>query len=263
LIKKIALALMCYFLFMGTVHKGVLMKGAVYLEGSCGTDYSSDSNLQLWYRMEEDGASNRVDGSANGNDLTAAGTVVKDTTTYKEGTGSNYSDGGATDRLSIADASITGSVCGKVTCANATFGGWVNYDVVPAADSYAAEKGSWRFNHYTSTSDFSCTMNAGAGNIFVSADANTVADTWYFVVCILDDTADEFRMRKDGVDQADVETVTGSIATDTVALTFFEAEDGTLDMTGWIDDWFMFNRLLSDAEIDEIESCGVDGSGLP
>lgn len=245
--------------------RGTGVSGVSYTAGGCGTDFSSDGNLQWWYKMEEDGASDRVDSSGNANDLTANGTVVANTSEFKQGSASNESDGEAADELNIADADLSADVCTKsgVTCADVSFGAWIRFtDVSAVTHEVFSKGGDLRIAHFgASSNDTTCVIDAG-GSVFLSADDNTVVDTWSFVACILDDAADTFRMRVDGVTQGDVETVTVATSSTGNELSVFEGNT-TNDMSGQIDEFWMFDRALSDVEVDSIWNCGIDGSGLP
>lgn len=248
--------------------RGINIRGVNYADAevaACGTDFSSDGNLQWWYKMEEDGASTRVDSSGNGNDLTANGTVVANTTDFKEGSASNESDGQAADELNIADSSLSSAVCTKsgVTCLDVSFGAWIRLTDVGAADHEIFSKGGdLRIVHFgSSTGDVTCVVDV-SGSSFASADANPTVDTWYFIACVLDDVADTFKMRLDGVDQVDVETVTVATSSTSNELSVFEG-NSTNDFSGMIDEFWMFDRALTDAELDSIMDCGIDGAGLP
>ena len=228
---------------------------------ACGEDLSSDADLLLHLRLEESGASTRVDSSAAGNDMSVNGTISQNTSLFKEGSASNESAGGGTDGLERTDANLSSAFCGKAACADAAWGGWIQFDTVSVNDTYFNKGANIRIQ-MRSTGKLRCLTNDGQAE---PADSNSALSTatWYHVICQLDDAGDSLTMYLDGTAQTDVETVTGTMTTDTDPFRMFEESTGSNGSDGRMDEVFLFKRTLTAQERDDIRTCGIDGSGLP
>jgi hypothetical protein len=237
-------------------------------------DLTSDVNLQgLWYLEEASG--DRLDVSGKGNTLTDTNTVTQ-SATCKQGTYSAEFVAANSESLIRVSADLSAAFPGKngTTQYDFTVGAWCQF-ASHAARHTIMGKDYWtnnpsfllEFNELGSDHKFTLGMyNGGNWPHIYSNTATTSTGTWYHVVGRFQGSTDkEMSLWINGVKQT--ETVIATLAAiDANVGDFVIGQYGTVGISFWdglIDEAFVFNRALSDAEILGIYTDGIAGPASP
>jgi len=216
--------------------------------------------IAVW-KMEEASNSTRLNavGATCGADcdLANSGTVGKDTTSFVESTAS-VDFNSAVDLLSCTDATC-GTSGAELDCVgDCTFGCWVR----PTSDSvlriivkntatpgYLLSRGSTNDN-------YSCFIGDGTNQTTNMANGSAPIDEWHHAVCRENDATNTQQGFVDGA-------VSGSSATQggvAASTNTFALSNTTLPHVGQLDECFVANKAVTNAQICRICSCGVDGT---
>lgn len=203
----------------------------------------SDANLQGYWQLESDGG----DSGPNNYDLTAVNTPTF--VTGKFGNGADL-ESGSSQYFTIAD----GSAPNLEISGSKSFGAWVKPESINA----------WQYiiSKFHNVNQTGARMGIRDSNVFrfqckglttneaVDGTTAAVAGTWYFVVGVYDSSATKLRIYVNAVKEGEV-TASGS-STDSNTAFDIGSNSGDTHLEpfdGIIDDAFVFNRALSDAEI--------------
>lgn len=208
--------------------------------------------LLLWYKINEGSGSTATD-SAGSNDGTITGASW--TTTAKTG-GQALDFDGTDDHIDMGtNFGPTGSDDRTYTC-------WIQ---VPSGSQESADHSIWGYAdgggeiHHgflrgTSKLAYQCRNTSGANSTDVET-ANTYNDgNWHFFVCKFDGTNDQIEVDVDAGSDTDSTAFADSVATTSNtyvgARNIGGSEDDPIDAI--IDDYRIYNRVLSDGEIQTI-----------
>jgi len=225
-----------------------------------GEDFTDDPPIAYWLMEEESGT--RYDETAANNDL-ADGNTVTQSSTHVEGSYSARISSATSEYLSLADASLSAGFPfknGEVT-ASFTMGGWFQLMSTPDAgdtlfSKRAGNSGVW-LSMVSGKIRVGVFENGGAFEYFYSNDVLAIT-TWYHVVLRRDNADGAVHLFVNGEDQ----TASGNIADPLEdAGIFYIGRDpwgGYSDLL--VDEFFVFNSKLTDAQILDIKTYGLDGT---
>lgn len=219
--------------------------------GGC-SDLSGDSNLHGWWPLEETAA----DGSAKSNDLTVNGWGTGwQNSIFAEGSWASENSNSNGEYFNRTDTNLAAGFPGKNggSTSAATLGAWVRSNNASGTDNFIGKQASLLLRSVGGT--WQCIMNNDAD--VAAADSSYSTNTWYHVTCRWDDVSDTLTIRVDGSDQSD----TGSFTSlDHNVVDFTMAGIAGNDADGYADEGFVFNRSLSDAEVDCVKDESLDNS---
>lgn len=238
-------------------------------------DVSSDSNCKAWWKYE----SGAITADSKGtNTLTDNGTVGSDTSDYKEGSGCATFNNSVPEYLSITDSNLDSGFPLKNgdTTKIISWCGWRKFSSL-VSSAYIFCKGE----HGTSTRSFALQIESGfsyalsvdigisGGSSFEKVYFGTgfSTDVWYFIAVTFDDSDGSYRIRIwDDTAGALLDTdatgnFTNSINVEDGDLQISSRDGGSYAVDGKADSDFVFNRVLSVSEIDDLRN-GVFGAGV-
>lgn len=217
------------------------------------TSLASDANLQGYYPLAD-----VSDLSSNNYDLTNNNTVTF--VAGKFGNAANFVST-SSQSLTIADAS-----CPNLEISGSqTWGCWVKF----AAGAMGVSQ-RIMCKGLLSRANYRFDLNKGAGNVIQggvgtgsanvtnNADFVVEADKWYFVVVVLDLTAEKLKLYIDAIEQTNDATTAITTHGDSNApfsigcSNFGTADARTQFLDGIIDDAFVFDRALTATEIFDL-----------
>lgn len=248
--------------------------------------YNEDENIPQycdgdhWVAMSEDSLAKGLVGHWKFDE--ASGSFVDSTGSGNDGTGSNspqyqssgiinYAAGfpGTDDHIIIPDPNDV------YETAPMTVSFWTKFDIL------ATTKGESQYllrRYHAGSSPFdswNINLNQGAGDeiraviadssgsqYYLNADSASVIDQWYHVVLVIDESYNA-TLYIDTVAQADTETP-GSLYNSTGSDLYVATNNtsGSNDLDGSIDDLRIYNRVLSEAEINVLYRRGLKDDGL-
>ena len=229
-----------------------------------GTDFTADANLQAYWYFDNAW----TDGTANANTLTPSATPPTFDNTageFVQGTYSSNYLGSSSERATRADADLSTGFIGKNGSTNTemTVGGWARPTVTTGGSIFV--KGgnpNWTLAipFFSTGGSIRCRANLDAGSRTIQSNAGYSADTWYHTVCRVTAATKLFEIFVNNVKQTSNYTATSTtLYANTAALEV--GHDATTGyFTGQIDEFFVFNRALTDAEITSIYSFGLNGA---
>ena len=239
-------------------------------------DFSADPNVvALWTFEEGSGTTPYVDHSANSNTLN--GNIVRNTTSYHEGTTSNHNTS-LSYSLYRTDATLSADFPGKDGTTNRTFSfaAWVRpttlYDYNYVMAKWSTSNGR-QYNiivyDVTGTQRFRAVTGYNSGANAEGVDHLTVAvgtNKWYHVTMTYDSSTKGVKIRVYDEDATTASESTATLSNEmTIAATTFTLCNvnyiATYGMVGQIDEAVMFNDVLTSDEIDQIRSGTYGGGG--
>lgn len=238
-------------------------------DGVCdgGADSAADwsASFVAWWDLDESSGTRVATGGAcsagSTCDLTDNNTVTQNTTTEVEGSAAAQFTGANNEYLSCNNGT-----CDALTdiTGNITFGCWSR------ADSNVSNHGlihnTWSNNGYflristNSSGRYDCGVSQGTAS--QQADTGTssaVTDTNTHVVCALNDTV-ELQGFVDGVPAGTPNTSLSAMTAPTTQSFQISRSATSNDWDGMLDECFVIDDFLTDAEICRICSCQIDGS---
>lgn len=231
-----------------------------------GEDFTDGSGSQLiaYYNMEDAGGATRLDGTANNNDLSDTNGVARSGTSV-QGSFSARIESATTEYLTRADGDLSTGFPwknGEVT-EDFTIGCWVQVMSTPDAGdtvwmkrNMAVQSGggvdltSTKFRFFYKDTSFEA----------ISANDTFSLTTWYHVV-VRRKVADsnQVSMFVDGVKQTSTNTLSTPIENTgdfRIGATTGDADHADL----LVDEFFVTNEALSDSQILDIKTYGLDGT---
>jgi hypothetical protein len=220
----------------------------------------TDSFVAVW-RMEDNNSwPNETVGCGSDCDMSETGTVVQDTVSFMEGSASQEFDATVDDDYLSCNNSTTCeemSVSGSVTV-----GGWIDFTADDTIRVWHQNTGNTGIYVERVAAGDKLRCHVGDGTDMASpaiggANTYSVADGWVHWACVHDASADTIQLYDDGetdgssVPQQDMAAYTG-------ALNRFGSTTGS---DFFLDEWFQFDGVLTQAQLCRICSCGIDGAG--
>lgn len=210
------------------------------------------SGLKGLWHMDEGSGLSRAD-SVNSTTLTDNATVGSSTGIL--GNAASFGAGNASQYLSaVSNPNIT---CG----ADYSVGGWANLTEFTANHGIASKGADDAYE------EFSIIYNGGGDNfrgfhrdltVQVASSVTFTTSGWHFVALVYDGTAATFRIYVDGVVDT-TPTVPGPNTTTTGILKFGRTKP--VWMEGWLDNWFLYQQALTNAQLDAIYNGGTGLAG--
>jgi hypothetical protein len=209
------------------------------------TSLATDSSLQGYWRLEADG----TDSSVNGYTLTGTDPAF---VAGKFGNGGDF-ELGSSQYLQRADAD-----CANLEIAGSqTWGCWIKPETVVTATRLTAmskrdTSNTGKYLRISSTQNVQFGLTGLTTNAVVTSSGTVSTGTWYFLCGIYDSINTKLKIY---IDTTKTEVTASGSATDSDANFAIGAEkSGVGDAAayffdGIIDDAFVFNRALSDAEV--------------
>jgi len=209
-----------------------------------GTALLADANLQAYYRLEADG----TDDSPNGYDVVAG--TVPDYVAGKFGNGADF-EASSSQYLSIADAS-----CPNLEISGSqTWGAWVKAESISADITIIGkDKITSRGRQLVILSTGKATFEIlGLTPSNIQSDTILTSGNWYFVVGRYDGS--NLEVFVNGTKKTVSVTGTPNVSTSdfSIGCRFVGGGDAvSTPFDGIIDDAFVFNRALTDAEVTKL-----------
>jgi len=210
-----------------------------------GTALLADANLQAYYRLEADG----TDDSPNGYDVVAG--TVPSYVSAKFGNGGDF-EASSSQYLAIADAS-----CPNLEISGSkTWGAWVKAESLSAANSVLSKiAGANVGQKLDITSDGTVRFQqTGLISTNISSDIKITTGKWYFICGIWESSINQYRLWINGTKKEASTTGSVSDTNGNFAIGADYGNSGSLQnyFDGIIDDAFVFNRALTDAEVTKL-----------
>ncbi len=205
------------------------------------------------YKLDEDPTETTTVDAFGSNNLTKNGTIVSVAGQF--GRANDFS--ASTDFWSIADASQTGlDITGDLS-----FGGWGQLSGLASAQHGFCGKDE-------TTSYFMAVRTTGAmrfeanGTIATASTGAMVSATWTHLAVVLDTVGDTVKYYFDGLLDTTVTSFTAAPTNNTAA---FQLGKGSVNFGGWgaeggnefIDEFFIFSRVITAAEIVDLKDNGI------
>ncbi|MEJ2008412.1 MAG: right-handed parallel beta-helix repeat-containing protein [Acidobacteriota bacterium] len=226
-----------------------------------GSNLTADPNLQAYWDLEEPAGGTRIDGTGHGNDLASTNNVGHSSDHVQ---GSYSASFVRTDSqvLSLSDSSLSSGFVGKSGTTNTalTIGFWVKFTSISGDDSIL-DKGnlgsSPAYVFYIKSSKINFVATLDGVEQTIATDSIVSPGIWYHVTGRIDPATKTVSLFLNGVEQSATYTATRTaIATNGSPLRIGDQVGyGYLDSL--LDEVFVFNRALTDEEIQ-----GVVGSSL-
>lgn len=208
----------------------------------------NDANLQGYWRFEDD----YVDVSANSYDLTASGSPVFATGKFGKGLDLETTSSQKATIASAPNLNITGSQ---------TWACWFKPESIGANHFLMSKRTGANHDLYVESDGGPTFYLAGlTTNIFINHSSNMSAGTWYFVVGRYNSATNELAIFLNGVKET--VTASGSATGATGEFAIGVDSGGTTYADGIIDDAYIFNRALSDTEVNDLYT-GISASPSP
>jgi hypothetical protein len=235
----------------------------MYLEltpGAPASGFTTDAAMCGYWYMEEATAATRNDGSAKLNHLTQTNGVVQ-SATKKQGSFSASFAKASSMKLARTDANLSAGFPGKSGSAaqDMTMGCWVQMATV-ASNMWAMGKGENYVLYFNPTNNkFHAELyDGGTYKSAISNATHNQTATWkHIVLRFMGTTTKEIALFMDGVKQSTPQTAASGVLTSANDFCIGSAWYGGTYWDGLIDEAWIFNRALSDAEILTIFTSGL------
>jgi hypothetical protein len=213
--------------------------------------------MQAVYLFEEQGNLGK-DATSNALDLISEGTPSRNGSEQRQGLWSlDVDGGGALEQLWSNAAELKAA-----TGASLTWGGWMwlHASSVPSDGGAIAQidgSGGFALEWEDSSSLGSCIV-IDAGGFYTAETTQTWDDNteWVHFVCRFDNTGDQLAVFRDGTSDG----IATSVMDISPAAVPFELSHASARYDGLMDEVFIVPRALSDAAIQRIWACGIEGS---
>lgn len=219
-------------------------------------DWTFDTALVNW-DMEEADSSTRTNNATLGFcspstncDLANTGTVLKDTSLFKQGTASAAYSGG-TDLLSCSLSTCSAL---KLTAA-VTVTGWIRPGAASDCEMVESEAGQSQYRMFWRNASQGARWNIRTtGSVdYNITSSGWASGNWHHVTGTFSDAANSMQLFVDGV----------SVSTDTPP-DMHSIGNGTFEVGGNtptcnLDEVGIWNKKLTDTDVCRIYSCGIDG----
>lgn len=230
-------------------------------------DLTSDANLQGYWQLEEASNTTRNDSTANANHLTDVSSNVARTADHIQGSYAATFVSASSCRLDRSDANLSANFIGKTGTTNtaATMGCWFNLtstssdgQLITKGDPFGTPAGTlglmWSHNGFVQVN-----ANLDSAARFFHNDTFTFSTgVWYHAVGRIDDSSKKLELFLNGSKQSGSYSATST----TLATNSGLLEIGRSASHGYInaliDEAWVFNRALSDAEILGVYLYGLD-----
>lgn len=226
------------------------------------TNFTADAAMQGYWYMEEAAAAQRNDGSAKVNHLTQVNNVGQ-SATRKQGSFSAQFVRASSMRLRRTNATLSAAFPGKVSTPDLTCGCWVQL-ASTGATMFAISKGERYVIYYNANGRFHAELLDGGAYTSAFSDATyTATGVWHHVVLrSKGSTNKELALFVNGIRQTPKTAVQAAVPTSTDDFCIGAFSGASSFWDGLIDEAFILNRALTDAEISSIHQSGLSG-GIP
>ena len=223
---------------------------------------AASDGLLAYYLMEEATGATRDEetGTSALDLLDSAAADVTQVSDSKFGTFSAGFDGANNSVLSIPDANLPATWLGESGCLAYTVGGLFKINAIGNLDMLFTRDNTLQMRLDTAPNQeiqlWQQTSAAAWESVFMGS--NISIDTWYYVVARWQgDTDDELSLWIDGVKQSTTATVTALFEPGTDFRVGSLLAAGGNELNGHCDEFWTFDRALTDAEILEINNIGI------
>ena len=233
------------------------------------TNYTEDANCMGAWLMS--GAVNGSETDVSGEDgtLTNSGTVGSTQTVPGgfSGTARTFQSADSGDNLQHADSNST-DIYGAEQALS--FGAWVYFNTCVTDKNiigkYEDSAGEYQYalKYDASNDSIHCTIHDGTSGEVAIGATDLTTSTWYHVTCVHDPTLNQIIVYVDGsVDSNGGDNPlshTTGITNSTAKFMIGGRTGYDRWLDGYVDEAFVFDRVLSQSEISDIVTDGIDGT---
>jgi hypothetical protein len=248
------------------------MRGSAGAGGDPAADWSA--SFIAWWSLDEASGTRIANGSTScgsaGSDCDLAdnATVTNDTTNKQEGTASASFASTNSEYLDCADGT-----CNELDMTGSgesfTWGCWwrsgsdVSQMLLDNYDEVGGSKGGYNMERLTVSDRGLCEVRDQNSiyNLLTAIDSMPADDGWVHVACqVTDNGTGSFSTFIDGELSTNLPAVTPETAPDGEDFFLGTQDAATIFMDGELDECFVIDDLLTEAEVCRVCSCQVDGS---
>jgi len=145
-----------------------------------------------------------------------------------------------------------------------TIEGWIKLDNLNGEQVVLAKEGAFHFGYDESSQSIACVVFSETGDALeVIASEPILTDEWAHIACIYDENTGELGIYKNGIQIAVDNSNFGSIILNDVDIYIGQFNGNVHLFDGLIDELSIYNRALSDSEIQSIYNAGSEGKCRP
>jgi len=222
-------------------------------------DYTVDTAMQGFWNLEE-ASGDRIDGSGKGNNLNSINNVGQ-SSNAKQGSYSASFSRASSQSLGVLDASLSANFPGKngLPAQNLTAGCWI-YPTSVSPQIWAIGKDDSFWILVIPSGNIRAQLSAGASYPESTSNNTYPVNAWqHAVIRFFGTTTRELNLFVNGVKQTSAPIAATGVMASNRGFYIGASSFASNFFDGLVDEAFVMNRALSDAEILNIYSHGLNG----